>query len=467
MRAEASRTVKLALPIIIGELAQMALHIIDTAMVGAISYKQLAAAALVINAMNIPFVIGIGMTISVSQMVSMAHGRRDGQLVSHYFFNGFVLCAATAIVISLCLIFGKNILLHLDQDPEVARFALPFMQLMGLSIIPMLLFMTLKQFTDGLEYTRKAMLISLLGMPVNILLNWLFIYGNWGFPRLELAGAGWSTLITRTLMFLCLGLIIFRQSTFSEYIGARHQQWKLRRKTIRELLYIGIPSSLQIGMEAGAFAVSGILIGTISAVAQASHQIALSCASFTFMVSMGLAQAGSIRVSNAYGRKDWLKISAIGRSTLIVAVMYGTFCAIMFGVFRNQLPKFFNTNPDVLSMASLLIVFAAIFQISDSTQAIGAGLLRGIKDVKYPTFMITIAYWVIGLPLGYVLAFVFKMSTSGIWIGLITGLTLASLFLIRRFLKMITLNSAPKVIIDSPGAVEINEDPKQKQATNR
>ena len=200
MQAEASRTIKLAVPVIIGELAQMALHIIDTAMVGAISYKQLAAAALVINAMNIPFVIGIGMTISVSQMVSMAHGRRDGQLVSHYFFNGFILCAATAIIISLALIFGKNILLHLDQDPEVARFALPFMQLMGLSIIPMLLFMTLKQFTDGLEFTRKAMLISLLGMPVNIFLNWLFISGTWGFPRMELAGKTGTSQVRRITM---------------------------------------------------------------------------------------------------------------------------------------------------------------------------------------------------------------------------------------------------------------------------
>ena len=206
-------------------------------------------------------------------------------------------------------------------------------------------------------------------------------------------------------------------------------------------MYIGIPSSLQIGMEAGAFAVSGILIGTISAVAQASHQIALSCASFTFMVSMGLAQAGSIRVSNAFGRRDWPKISVIGKSTLIVALLYGTFCAISFGVFRNQLPKLFNDNADVLRMAAMLIVFAAIFQISDSTQAIGAGLLRGIKDVKYPTIMITIAYWVVGLPFGYILAFVFNMGASGIWVGLITGLTLASLFLIIRFLKMAKRNS--------------------------
>ncbi len=446
LRTEASSTVKLALPIIIGELAQMALHIIDAAMVGAIDYKQLAAAALVMNAINIPFVLGIGMTISVSQMVSMAHGRRDSQMVSHYFFNGFILCAITAIVISLFLVFGKNILLYLGQDADVATLAVPFMQLMGFSIIPMLLFMTLKQFTDGLEYTRTAMLISLLGMPVNVLLNWLLIYGNWGFPRLELTGAGWATLITRSLMFVVLGLIILKHPTFSRYMAVSRNQWKLRRKTLNELLHIGVPSSLQIGMEAGAFAVSGIIIGTIGAVAQAAHQIALSCASFTFMVSMGLAQAGSIRVSNAYGRLDWPKISTIVKSTLIVALLYGIFCAIMFAIFRYQLPTLFNDNTEVLQMAAMLLLFAAVFQISDATQAIGAGLLRGIKDVKYPTIFIAIAYWVVGIPLGYLLGFTFNMNASGIWLGLITGLTLASVFLIIRFLKMSKKNNEPRDI---------------------
>ncbi|MEO6686064.1 MAG: MATE family efflux transporter, partial [Dyadobacter sp.] len=246
MKSEATKTIKLALPIIIGELAQMALHLIDTAMVGAISYKQLAAAALVVNTMNIPFVIGIGMTISVSQMVSLSHGRRDGQQVSHYLFNGFCLCALTAILISLTLVFGKNILYHLGQDPEVVTLAIPFMQLMGLSIIPMLLFMTLKQFTDGLEFTKTAMFLSLAGMPINILLNWLLIYGNWGFPRLELIGAGYATLITRSIIFLALGVTILRHKTFRKYIAVRKKQWVLQRKTLGELLHIGVPSSLQI-----------------------------------------------------------------------------------------------------------------------------------------------------------------------------------------------------------------------------
>lgn len=440
MRKEAYSTLRLAIPVIIGELAQMALHIIDTAMVGAINYKQLAAAALVINAMNIPFVLGIGMTISVSQMVSMAHGRKDSKAVSHYLFNGFVLCALTAIIISLGLVLGKNVLHHLGQDPEVVSLAIPFMQLMGFSIIPMLLFMTLKQFTDGLQFTRTAMLFSLLSLPLNVFLAWLLIYGHWGFPRLELRGAGWATLITRTILFLALGFVVVKHNTFSQYISLRQSQWHLRLRTIKELLSIGVPSSLQIGMEAGAFAVSGIIIGTISAVAQAAHQIALSCAAFTFMVSMGLAQAGSIRVSNAFGTKSWKSISVIGKSTLLTALVYGILCAIGFVAFRQSLPHFFNENKEVIAMAATLLLFAAIFQISDSTQAIGAGLLRGIKDVKTPTILIGIAYWVIGIPVGYLLAFHYGMGASGMWIGLISGLTFASVFLLLRFLAMTKRN---------------------------
>jgi len=436
LRTEARRTIKLAIPIIIGELAQMALHIIDTAMVGAISYKQLAAAALVINTMNIPFVVGIGMTISVSQMVSMAHGRKDNALVAHYFYNGFILCALTALVISGFLFAFQPFMNNLGQDPEVVRLAMPFMRLMSFSIIPMLFFMTLKQFADGLQFTKTAMILSLAGMPLNILLNWLLIYGHWGFPRLELEGAGWATLITRSLMFIILAVIILKHRTFSDYMVERKSQWHLKRKTWHELLHIGIPSSLQIGMEAGAFAVSGILIGTFGAVPQAAHQIALSCAAFTFMVSMGLAQAGSIRVSNAFGRNDWNKISIIGKSTLLTALCYGIFCAVAFIVFRNQLPFLFNKNTEVIQLAALLLLFAAIFQISDATQAIGAGLLRGIKDVRVPTILVGIAYWVVGLPFGYLLGFGFKMGAVGMWLGFIAGLTLASLFLISRFLKM-------------------------------
>lgn len=434
---QAKRTLHLAFPIILGEVAQMMLGLIDTAMVGAVSYRHLAASALVISVMNIPFVFGIGITISVSQMVSMAHGRNDGKLVSHYLFNGFWLCAIAAFIISITIELSKNILFHLHQDAVVALLALPYLKIMGWSVIPMLLFLALKQFTDGLEFTKTAMILSLLALPLNVFLNWLLIYGNWGFPRLELVGAGYSTFITRTVIFIALALIIFYHGTFQNYISARSEVWKLKWHTIKELLAIGIPSSFQITMEAGAFAVSGILIGTIGAIEQAAHQIALSLASLTFMVSMGLSQAGSIRTSNAFGRSDWKDINSIGTSAIIMALLYGSCCAIIFILFRNQLPFIFNDEMHVVAMTAYLLLFAAFFQISDSTQAISAGLLRGIKDVKVPTVFIGIAYWAIGIPAGCVLAFYYNLGAAGIWTGFIIGLTFSAAFLSFRFRKMV------------------------------
>lgn len=439
-KIEAGNTLKLALPIIFGELAQMSLHLIDTAMIGYTGYKQLAAASLVLNVINIPFVFGIGITISVAQMVSLAHGQSDKQQVSHYFYNGFWLCAVSAIIIAAALLLGKDILHHLGQDTEVVELAMPFMNLMSLSIIPMVLFMTLKQFADGLEYTKTAMTLSIVAIPLNAFLNWLLIYGHWGFPRLELVGAGYATLITRTLIFVLLGAVILKHKVFRKYILVAKNQWHIRWQTIRQLLKIGIPSSLQIGMEAGAFASSGIIIGTIGAAPQAAHQIALSCASFAFMVSMGLSQAGSIRVSNAYGSSNWSRILTIGKSTTMLAIIYGSISCTLFMIFRYQLPFLFNDEAMIVKTAAGLLLLAAIFQIPDAIQATSAGLLRGIKDVNTPTLFIFIAYWVLGLPIGYLMAFHFGMNEKGIWIGFISGLSFSALMLTFRFLKKVRKN---------------------------
>lgn len=436
LRKQASSTLRLAFPIIIGELAQISLGLVDSAMVGAVGYKQLAAAALVVSVINIPFVLGIGITISVSQMVSMANGKRDDRQVSHYLFNGFLLCTFSAILIAIALELSKGILFHLGQDPEVARLAVPYLQIMAWGIIPMLLFMTLKQFTDGLEYTKTAMLISIAAIPLNVFLNWLMIYGNWGFPAMGLTGAGWATFITRIIIFIALLIVILKHPIYKKYIAICGNAWYFRWHTQRELLHIGIPSSLQITMEAGAFAISGILVGTLGAISLAAHQIALSLASLTFMVSMGLAQAGSIRTSNAFGRRDITAIASIGRSSLYMAIIYGIFCALIFIIFKNQLPFIFNDNTDVVATAAYLLLFAAIFQISDSIQANAAGLLRGIKDVQVPTIFIAIAYWGIGLPVGYWLCFVRDMGAAGIWIGFIVGLSISAILLTVRFYKM-------------------------------
>ena len=441
-RKEAFITWKLSTPIILGELTQMALGIIDSIMVGKISYQQLAAAALVNSVLNIPFVLGFGLTISVSQTVSMANGRRDNLKVSHYLYNGFWLCTIAAILIAVGLQFSKNILFHLGQDIEVANLGAPYLQLMGWSIIPMMMFISLKQFADGLERTRTAMLLSIAALPINIFINWLLVYGNGGFPRLELTGAGYGTLITRILILLIFMVVLFVHPFFSRYIAVRKNQWNLRLHTIKELLHIGIPSSLQVTMESGAFAVSSIIIGTLGAIQLAAHQIAISCASLAFMVSWGLAQGASIRISNAWGRNNWKDINSIGKTTLISGIIYGILGVLFFVSFRYALPLAFNNDATVMALASVLMLYAAVFQISDATQVIAVGLLRGIKDVKVPTLYIAIAYWVVGIPVGCLMAFTFKMGVTGMWIGFVSGLTFSSVFLNYRFFKLLNQKNA-------------------------
>lgn len=437
LRNEAAKTWNLSLPIIFGEITQMSLGLIDSAMVGSINYKLLAASALVNSVMNIPFVIGIGFTMSISQRVAQAHGNFDAKRVSHFLYNGFWLCFISAVIIALGLELGKDILFHLGQDHDVVLMALPFWRIMGISVIPSLLFMGLKQFADGLEKTKTAMLLSFLALPVNVFLNWLLIFGNCGFPRLELEGAGWGTMITRTIILIAMIFVLLYHKTFKKYIAVKRNQWVVKWQSMKELLQIAIPSGMQAGMEVGVFAVSGILVGIIGAVDLAAHQIALQCASFTFMVSMGLAQGNAIRIGNAYGRKDWKHIKAIGKSTLFSGLIYGVACAIFFAIFREQLTLLFNNNISVVTLAGALLLYAAIFQISDASQAIAVGSLRGMGDVRYPTVIMMVAYWFIALPLGWFLAFKMQFGAAGIWVGLVVGLTLVSIILNRRFFKLV------------------------------
>lgn len=438
LKKEAIQTFRLSLPIILGELTQMSLGLINSAMVGRISYRHLAAASLVNSVMNIPFIFGIGMTMSISQTVATSHGRHDEQKVSHYLYNGFLLSAITAVIIALVLELVTPILFHLKQDPAVAALGSPYFRIIGWSVIPMILFLSLKQFTDGLEYTHVAMTLSMLSMPLNVLLDWALIFGHLGLPRLELVGAAYGTLITRTLIFIILAFTLFIHPKFKKYIAIRRRQWQFQWQTFRELLHIGLPSSLQALLEIGAFAVSGIIVGTFGSVNQAAHQIALQAASFTFMVSMGLAQGCAIRIGNAYGQRDWDKINAIGKSTFYAGLLYGCLCAVAFMVFRYQIPHIFNDDTQVVQVAANLMFLAGIFQISDATQAIAVGTLRGMKDVTAPTYYMAFSYWAVGIPLGMLLAYVFHWNVYGIWTGFVAGLTLTSILLNRRIRKLTT-----------------------------
>lgn len=435
MIKEFSKTFKIALPLIISNLSQVGLGLIDSAMIGAVDYRQLAASSLVLNVIAIPHVLGMGMAIAISPMTAIANGQKNAFKASRILFNGFFLTTLVAVLIAVILVFTSQFLFHLGQDQDVATYALPFYKLIAWSLIPMLMFAAVKQFCDGLEFTKTAMTLSLISLPLNAFLNWIFIYGRFGFPRMELAGAGVGTLITRIIIAVSLIIIVFRHKLFTQYIALRKKAWKADGKTCKELLHIGVPTSLQYGLEVAAFSVSGVMIGWLGATSQAAHQIALNLATATFMAVAGLALGGSIRVANAYGRSEKLLLRNIGLSTISGGLIYGLICGILFVILRNILPLIFTNNPEVASVSSSLLVFAALFQISDATQSIGVGLLRGIKDVKIPTAFVAIAYWLIGIPVGYFLSFKLNMGASGIWLGFVTGLTASSVLLNTRFLK--------------------------------
>ncbi len=435
MFKEFSKTLKIALPLIISNISQIGLGLIDSAMIGAVDYRQLAASSLVLNVISIPQVVGMGMAISISPLAAIANGQKNVFQASKVLFNGVLLSSVFAVFLAVTLVSSRNLLFHLGQDNDVARLALPFFKLLSLSLIPMLIFTSVKQFCDGLEFTKTAMTLSLISLPLNAGINWVLIYGRFGFPRMELAGAGLGTLITRCLIATTLVIIVLNHRIFVPYIQLRKTAWKMDAKTWKELLQIGIPTSMQYGMEVAAFAVSGIMIGWLGATSQAAHQIALNLATATFMAASGLALGGSIRVANAYGRNERQQLRNIGVSNIAGGLVYGLICAVSFIVLRNRLPVLFTNNAAVASVSSSLLVFAALFQISDATQSIGVGLLRGMKDVRTPTLFVAIAYWLIGIPVGYFLAFRLHMGASGIWLGFVTGLTASSILLNTRFLK--------------------------------
>lgn len=435
MFQEFSKTFRIALPIIISNVSQVGLGLIDSAMIGVVDYKQLAAASLALNVISLPMVVGMGMGMALSPLTAIANGQNNKIKISKLLFNGVIVATIVALIISILLVTNSHLLFHLGQDKDVARLAQPFFNTLSLSLIPMLIFTAVKQFCDGLEFTKTAMILSILALPVNALLNWVFIYGHLGFPRMELVGAGYGTLITRILMATSLIIIVWKHRIFATYIQLRTIAWKIDFAVWKEIAGIGIPTSLQYGMEVAAFAVSAVMIGWLGATDLAAHQIALQVATATFMAASGLSLGGSIRVANAFGRNENILVRKIGISTLISGLVYGCLCAAIFIIFRNVLPELFTNDSSVIKTASTLLIFAALFQVSDATQAIGVGLLRGIKDVKIPTALVTIAYWAIGIPAGYFLAFKLKMGASGIWLGFVIGLTASSVFLNLRFLK--------------------------------
>lgn len=433
MRHEIKETITLGWPIVLGNLTQMFLGVIDSAMVGSIHSSQLAAASFVNNLLTVPSILGIGITMAIAPLVAQARGNNDQDKPLEIAFNGFLLSGGLILLLAAIFHLGKNMVYIMGQDQVVADLAKPYLVWMSWSMLPMVLFLAVKQYADGLGLTRWPMYLGLAALPLNGVLNYVFIFGKAGLPRMELEGAGIATFITRVILFAIMAWMVLRQPAFAPYRAHLRRQLRWDSGRAREMARIGIPTALQFTMEAGAFAVSGLMAGWLGYIQQAAHQIVLLLASMTFMVSLGISAAGSIRVAHAEGQGDFARVRNIGYSTLLMAVVYGLLCAIFLFAGKHFLPALFNQEKEVLEWAAGLMILAGIFQISDATQAVGVGLLRGIQDVRRPTIYVAIAYWVVGIPFGYLFAFPLHFQVQGLWVGFILGLSSSALLLFFRF----------------------------------
>jgi MATE family multidrug resistance protein len=432
---EARATLALALPIMAGHVSQMLMGITDSVMIGQVGKVPLAASAFAQSLFGVVFIIGLGLLLPVSVLVARAHGARQPRECAEYLRHGVVLALGVGVVEVAAMVVLANQLHRFGQPAEVVAAVNPFFLLIGVSLVPVYFFQALKQFSEALGRPWAPMAILLAAVVLNALLNWIFIYGQLGAPALGLTGSGVATLTARTVAAVALWWWLHAQPELRAEMPAR---WRgvLDRARLREMLGIGVPAAVQLLFEAGAFSAAALMMGWLGTVPLAAHQVALSCAAFTFMFPLGLATAASMRVSRALGegRRDLLRPVGFGALGMGMAVM-GAF-AVGFMVAGRLIARGFTPEPEVVVLAAQLLVIAGVFQMFDGAQVIGAAALRGLTDVRVPTGITFVAYWVVALPGGWWLAFRTPLGPLGVWAGLAAGLACAAGLLGTRFARL-------------------------------
>jgi len=438
------RNLKVAFPVMLSQAGQVLVQQVDNMMVGRVGTTELAAVSFANSIFIIGMVMGMGFTFGLTPLTGHEWATGNHKKASSLFRNSMLTNFIMAIALALVLFSISFFMKYMGQPPQVIEEAVPYFRILVVSMIPFLMFFTFKQFTEGLGNTKTAMYITLSANALNILLNYILIFGKLGFPALGVNGAGYASLIARTLMPILFLIIYLKKDWLKRYLILL-KKTTFNRKQIKDLIKIGYPISGQMLLEVSAFALSGVMMGWIGEVPLAAHQIALGLASVTFMIVTGIASATTIRVSHQYSRQNYKNMykAAMASVHLVLAFMATT--ALLFLIFRNSLPKIYTPNPEVIALASQLLIMAAIFQIFDGMQVAMLGVLRGLADVKQAMFYAFFAYLVVNLPLAYFLAFTLEVGPIGIWTGFVAGLGIAAIMFFIRFRKQYLILSQKSV----------------------
>ena len=411
---------------------------VDNIMVGQIGTAELAAISLANSFMFIAMSLGIGFSTAITPLIAEAEGEGSLEVGKSTFKHGLFLCTVLGVLLFLGVFFAEPMLHLMKQSPEVVELAIPYLNLVAVSLIPLVIFQAFKQFSDGMSMTKYPMYAILIGNVINVVLNYLFIFGKFGFPELGILGAAIGTLVSRLIIVIFLWYLLSQDDKSRTFV----LNIKIFKKMIKKLYSIGFPSAMQMFFEVAIFTAAIWLSGILGKNPQAANQIALNLSSMTFMVAMGLSVTAMIRVGNQKGLKKYIDLRRIAFSIFMIATLFAVVFAILFFLFSGILPKMYLDindptkmvdNYEVISIASKLLLIAAVFQITDTIQVVALGVLRGMQDVKIPTFITFISYWLIGFPISYYLSLYTDYKSAGIWIGLLAGLSSSGILLFIRF----------------------------------
>lgn len=439
--AEIRAMAALAWPMVLTNVAQTAMTVTDVMMMGWLGPTELAAGTLGANLYFSPFIFGMGLVLAVSPMIAFELGRKRHSVrdVRRSVRQGFWIAGSVSVPIWVLLWFAEDILVAMGQDPALSAVAGSYVRALQWGALPFYCFAVLRSFISALERPRWAMWIVVGAVVFNAVFNYGIMFGNFGFPRLGVVGAGVTTTVASTLMFLALAVVVSTDRKFRRYrLFGRF--WRADWPRYREMLRLGLPIAGIMAFEVTLFNGAALLMGLIDAVSLAAHAIAIQFGSLAFMVPMGIGQAVTVRVGRAYGAGDRGGITRAGWTAFGLGIGFMMCSATVMITLPDVLISAFidASDPKAAPIAALAVTFlslAALFQIVDGAQAVGAGMLRGLQDTTVPMIYAAIGYWLVGMPLGVTLAFGLGIGGAGIWMGLVAGLAVVAVLLISRWLR--------------------------------
>jgi MATE family multidrug resistance protein len=425
----------LAGPIIVNQLGQIGMHTADTIMVGPLGPGPLAAVGLGSALHSLVLIMGMGAVMGMAPLVSQAYGAGEVAECRRLFVQGSWFALLVSVPLALYCLFGRELSLLLGQDRVVAELTGGYMSALALSIPPALLFVAARQYLEGMGHATAPMVVTFLGLALNVAANRVLIYGVEGWiPALGVVGTGWATTIVRCSMLLGIGVFL---ATHRSLYPLREAALRPDAGTLRQVLRVGAPVGAQFGLEVGLFSFAAVMMGWLGAVELAAHQVTINIAATTFMVALGVSIAGSIRVGQHIGAGRVRSVRRAVTATYLLGVGFMACCAAVFVLAPRWLIGLYTPHPEIIAVGAQLLLLAAAFQVFDGGQVAGVGVLRGAADTRGPMLVAAFGYWVVGLPIAYVLAFHARLGAVGVWTGLAVGLAAVAVLLAWRVRRVL------------------------------